>query len=87
MVKYISSGYTTENDFSISEEQQISIRIKKKAHNKTNTSHLTQLDEKSNTLFFANSFFANKLSKARQYKAPEKCSTTEKSFLEGIEQS
>ena len=54
----------------------------KKRHNETNTSQLTQLEEKSNTLFSANSFFAKELSKARQDKAIEKCSTTEKSFLE-----
>ena len=71
----------TENDFGISEEQKISMIIKKR-HNETNTSQLTQLEEKSNTLFSANSFFAKELSKARQDKALEKCSTTEKSFLE-----
>ena len=60
---YISSA--TENDFSIFEEQKISITIKKK-HNETNTSQLTQLEEKSNTLFPANSFFAKELSKAWQ---------------------
>ena len=54
----------------------------KKRHNETNTSQLTQLEEKSNTLFSANSFFAKELSKARQDKAIEKCSITEKSFLE-----
>ena len=59
--------------------------IKKKRHNETNTSHLTQLEEKSSTLFSANSFFAKELSKARQDKAPEKCSTAEKSFLEVME--
>ena len=68
---YISSGYTTENDFSISEEKKISMTIKKKRHNKTDISHLNQLEEKSNTLFSANSFFAKELSKARQDKAPE----------------
>ena len=46
--------------------------IKNKRHNETNTSHLTQLEEKSNTLFSANSFLAKELSKARQDKAPEK---------------
>ena len=55
---YISSGYTTENGFNISEEQKISMTIEKKRHNETNTSHLTQLEEKSNTLFSANPFFA-----------------------------
>ena len=60
---YISSA--TENDFSIFEEQKISITIKKK-HNERNTSQLTQLEEKSNTLFPANSFFAKELSKAWQ---------------------
>ena len=73
---YISSGYTTESDFSISEEQKISMTIKNKRHNETNTFHLTQLEEKSNTLFSANSFLAKELSKVRQDKAPEKCSTT-----------
>ena len=62
---YISSGSTTENDFRISEEQKISITIKKKRHNEKNTSNLTQLEEKSNTLFSANSFFAKELPKAR----------------------
>ena len=38
---YVSSGYTTENDFSISEEKTISITIKKKKHNETYSSHLT----------------------------------------------
>ena len=71
----------TENDFGISEEQKISMIIKKR-HNETNTSQLTQLEEKSNTLFSANSFFAKELSKARQDKALEKCSTTDKRFLE-----
>ena len=71
----------TENDFGISEEQKISMIIKKR-HNETNTSQLTQLEEKSNTLFSANSFFAKELSKARQDKPLEKCWTTEKSFLE-----
>ena len=66
---YISSGYTNENDFRISEEQKISMTIKKKIHNKTNSSHLTQLEEKSNTLFSVNSFFAKELFKARQDKA------------------
>ena len=56
--------------------------IIKKRHNETNTSQLTQLEEKSNTLFSANSFFAKEMSKARQDKALEKCSTSEKSFLE-----
>ena len=42
---YISSDYTIENDFSISEEQKISMTIKKKRHKETNTSHLTQLEE------------------------------------------
>ena len=65
---YISSAYTTENDFSISKEQKISMTIKKR-HNETNISQLTQLEEKSNTLFSANSFFAKELSKARQNKA------------------
>ena len=60
---YISSA--TENDFSIFEEQRISITIKKK-HTERNTSQLTQLEEKSNTLFPANSFFAKELSKAWQ---------------------
>ena len=77
----ISSAYTTENDFSISKEQKISMTIKKR-HNETNISQLTQLEEKSNTLFSANSFFAKELSKSRQDKALEKCSTTDKSFLE-----
>ena len=82
---YVSSGYTDEHDFRISEEKKISMTIKKKRHNKTNGSHLTQLEEKSSTLFSANSFFAKELFKARQYKAQEKCSTTEKSFLEVME--
>ena len=59
--------------------------IKKKRHNKANTSYLTQLEEKSNTFFSANSFFAKELPKARQDKAPEKCSTTEKGFSEVME--
>ena len=54
----------------------------KKRHNETNTSQLTQLEEESNTLFSANSFFAKELSKARQDKALEKYSTTDESFLE-----
>ena len=74
------SGYTTENDLSISEKQKFSMTIKNKRHNKTNTSHLTQLEEKSNTLLSGNSFFAKELSKARQDKAPEKSSTTDKFF-------
>ena len=37
---YISSAYTTKNDFSISAEQKISMKIKKR-HNQTNTSQLT----------------------------------------------
>ena len=78
---YISSAYTTENDFNISEEQKISMTIKKR-HNEANTSQLTQLEERSNTLFSANSFFAKELFKAQQDKALEKCSTTDKSFLE-----
>ena len=51
--------------------------IKKKRRNEIKTSHLTQLEEKRNTLFSANSFFGKQLSKARQDNAPEKCSTTE----------
>ena len=82
---YVSSGYTDEHDFRISEEKKISMTIKKKRHNKTNGSRLTQLEEKSNTLFSANSFFAKELFKARQDKAQEKCSTTEKGFLEVME--
>ena len=50
----ISSAYTTENDFSISKEQKISMTIKKR-NNETNIFQLTQLEEKSNTLFSANS--------------------------------
>ena len=55
-----------------------SMTIKKKRLNETDTSHLTQLEKKSNTLFSANSFFV-------KGKAPEKCSTTEKSFLDVLE--
>ena len=36
-------------------------------------------------MFSANSFFTKELSKAQQEKAPEKCSTTEKSFSEIME--
>ena len=54
---YTSSGYTAENNFNISEEN-ILMTIQKKRHNETNTSHLTQLEKKSNTSFSANSFFA-----------------------------
>ena len=61
--------------------------IKKNRHNKTNTSHLIQLEKKSNTLFSAISFFAIELFKVRQERAPEKCSATEKSFLEVMEKS
>ena len=81
---YISSAYTTENDFIISEEQKISMTIKKR-HSETNTSQSTHLEEKSNTLSSANSFFAKELFKARQDKAQEKCSTTDKGFLEVME--
>ena len=82
---YISGSYATENDFSMSKEKNISMTIKKKRHNETNTSYLTQLEKKSNTLFSANSFFAKELSKTPQEKAPEKCSTAEKTFLEVVE--
>ena len=59
--------------------------IKKKRHKETNTFRLTQPEEKSNTLVSANLFFAKELSEVRQDKAPEKFSTTEKSFLEVME--
>ena len=42
---YIKSGYTIENDFSISKKQKISMTIKKKGHKETNTSHLTQQEQ------------------------------------------
>ena len=40
--------------------------IKKKRHNKTNGSHLTQLEEKSSTLFSANSVFQKLWKKVKE---------------------
>ena len=65
--------------------KNISVTIKKKRNNETNTSYLTQLEKKTNTLLSASSFFTKELSKTPQEKAPEKCSTAEKSFLEVVE--